>query len=172
VLRSVDAGPIPGEALSAAVGVESAQSGCIASGLTRCKTCRLQWSRDQQAWCGESTSGRRAATNGYRKVREDAAVTTPGPRSGEDTFDLIDDAVAVLADRPRCLARGRPAHHRADRQPHRTGRKMFAPTGSRPPRQRPRLDEDRPSARHQPRRGPSTLRPRIPSRRQQMALNP
>jgi len=26
-------------------------------------------------------------------------VTTPHPRSGEDTFDLIDDAVAALADR-------------------------------------------------------------------------
>jgi len=27
------------------------------------------------------------------------AVTAPDPRSGEDTFDLIDDAVAALADR-------------------------------------------------------------------------
>ena len=26
-------------------------------------------------------------------------VMTPDPRSGEDTFDLIDDAVAALADR-------------------------------------------------------------------------
>lgn len=29
---------------------------------------------------------------------EDVAVTIPGPRSGEDTFDLIDDAAAALAD--------------------------------------------------------------------------
>jgi hypothetical protein len=36
---------------------------------------------------------------GYREGCEDAAVTIPGPRSGEDTFDLIDDAVAALADR-------------------------------------------------------------------------
>lgn len=26
-------------------------------------------------------------------------MTTPGPHSGEDTFDLIDDAVAALAER-------------------------------------------------------------------------
>ena len=30
------------------------------------------------------------------------AVTAPDPRSGKDTFDLIDDAVAALADR-RCV---------------------------------------------------------------------
>ncbi|WP_234811449.1 hypothetical protein [Mycolicibacterium elephantis] len=36
----------------------------------------------------------RAARCAYRET-----VITPDPRSGEDTYDLIDDAVAALADR-------------------------------------------------------------------------
>lgn len=36
---------------------------------------------------------------GYGKCCEDAFVSIHGPRSGEDTFELIDDAVAALAER-------------------------------------------------------------------------
>lgn len=36
---------------------------------------------------------------GYGQCCEGAIVNTHGPRSGEDTFDLIDDAVAALAKR-------------------------------------------------------------------------
>jgi hypothetical protein len=99
-------------------------------------------------------------------------MTIPGPRSGDDTYDLIDDALAALAERRgACLGDELAAItliasliDQAER---------FLPelvTSARA--QRPQLGPDRPGPGHQPRRGTAPLRPPIPDRRRQVALRP
>jgi hypothetical protein len=41
----------------------------------------------------------RYQTNRANLERAGALMTTPGPRSGHDTYDLIEDALAKLAER-------------------------------------------------------------------------
>ena len=92
----------------------------------------------------------------------------PAPRSDDDPFDVIDDAMSALAERrglwigddhvvihllaslidqaERCL----PARH------HRPGQRLH-------------LERPRPATRHQARRGPAALRPRLADRRREVA---
>jgi hypothetical protein len=96
-------------------------------------------------------------------------VTAAGPHSGDDTFDLIDDALCRLAER-RGKWPGAPLTaitliasliDQAER--------MLPSTSCSPSRQR-HMARHRDRPRHQPRAGRAPLQPRLPSRRQQMAL--
>jgi hypothetical protein len=93
----------------------------------------------------------------------------PSPRSGDDTFDLIDEALATLAERRGCwlgddlaaIALIASLVEQAER---------FLPQFVHDARaKRPHLARGRPCSGHQPRRRTTALRPRLTPRRQPMA---
>jgi hypothetical protein len=95
-------------------------------------------------------------------------MTATGPRSGDDTHDLIDDALHQLAGRRgACLGDPLAAFtliasliDQAER---------MIPTLAAEARDRDATWNDIATTRHQPRAGRTPLQPRLPGRRHQMA---
>ena len=73
---------------------------------------------------------------------------SPEPRSGDDTYDLIDDAVAALADRRGTWLGDDIAAMALIASLIDPGRTMAAAARARRPRQRAQLGRDRPGAGH------------------------
>ena len=97
-------------------------------------------------------------------------AASPEPRSGDDTYDLIDDAVTALAERRgtwpgddiAALALIASLIDQAERWLPQHVHDARANGHS--------WERDRPRTSHQPRRGPPAIRPPVPGRRRQVAL--
>lgn len=87
-------------------------------------------------------------------------TSNPSPRSGEDSYDIVDDALTALAER-RGLWLGNNITAVALVTTLIQQAQQFLPTWCTTPSQRLQLATDRLRAGSQPRRRPAAIRPRL-----------